>query len=123
MALIACGECGKEISDKAAACPHCGAPLAAPTATPMLVLEPPPKSSVWGWVLGIAGVLVVAFFGLGFAASNSPDGQEKQRARDVIALCWSDYERKSASPSTKTVIAAQCERFENDFESRWRHKP
>lgn len=27
MALINCQECGKEISDRAAACPHCGCPL------------------------------------------------------------------------------------------------
>ena len=26
MALIACWECGGEVSDSAAACPHCGAP-------------------------------------------------------------------------------------------------
>ena len=29
MALIKCDECGREISDKAAACPGCGAPLVA----------------------------------------------------------------------------------------------
>ncbi|MCM1178019.1 MAG: TM2 domain-containing protein [Bacteroidales bacterium] len=28
MALIVCKDCGKEISDAAAACPHCGAPVA-----------------------------------------------------------------------------------------------
>lgn len=28
MALIKCTECGKEVSDKAAACPNCGAPIA-----------------------------------------------------------------------------------------------
>ena len=27
MALIYCRECGKQISDQAAACPHCGCPL------------------------------------------------------------------------------------------------
>lgn len=27
MALIRCDECGKEISDKAAACPGCGYPI------------------------------------------------------------------------------------------------
>lgn len=27
MALIPCSECKKEISDKASACPHCGAPV------------------------------------------------------------------------------------------------
>lgn len=30
MALIQCGECGKEVSDKAASCPGCGAPVASP---------------------------------------------------------------------------------------------
>jgi hypothetical protein len=29
MALMSCPECGKQVSDKAAACPHCGAPIAA----------------------------------------------------------------------------------------------
>jgi len=28
MALINCSECGKQVSDRAAACPHCGAPVA-----------------------------------------------------------------------------------------------
>lgn len=27
MALIKCTECGKEFSDKAAACPNCGCPI------------------------------------------------------------------------------------------------
>lgn len=27
MALIKCPECGKEISDKAGKCPHCGYPI------------------------------------------------------------------------------------------------
>lgn len=29
MALIECGECGREVSDKAASCPGCGAPIGA----------------------------------------------------------------------------------------------
>ena len=27
MALIKCGECGREVSDKAVNCPHCGCPI------------------------------------------------------------------------------------------------
>ena len=27
MALIACSECNRQVSDKASACPHCGAPV------------------------------------------------------------------------------------------------
>jgi len=34
MALIKCSECGREISDKAEACPGCGAPVAATTKPP-----------------------------------------------------------------------------------------
>ncbi len=35
MSLIKCPECGKEVSDKASACPNCGCPLhSAPSATP-----------------------------------------------------------------------------------------
>ncbi len=30
MAMIQCGECGKEVSDKAVSCPNCGAPVAEP---------------------------------------------------------------------------------------------
>ncbi|MBN8427531.1 MAG: zinc ribbon domain-containing protein [Xanthomonadales bacterium] len=33
MALIKCSECGKEISDRAGACPGCGAPVNGSTAT------------------------------------------------------------------------------------------
>ncbi len=29
MALIACPECGREVSDRAPSCPHCGVPLGA----------------------------------------------------------------------------------------------
>jgi hypothetical protein len=30
MPLLTCPDCQKEISDRAPACPHCGAPIAAP---------------------------------------------------------------------------------------------
>ena len=87
MALIKCGECGKEISDRAAACPGCGAPIAAPAAQAAPSAPPQTNSKVrveragFRWelagfvvilvaiVVGIAGGGVgVAFAGvLGFA--------------------------------------------------------
>lgn len=43
MALIACNECGKQISDKAAACPNCGNPIAeAPASKGPVVIEEAP---------------------------------------------------------------------------------
>jgi len=38
MALIACPECGRQVSDKAPGCPHCGAPVAT-EAPPQRVLS------------------------------------------------------------------------------------
>lgn len=42
MALIACSECGKQVSDKATACPSCGCPVAASLSyQPISALETP----------------------------------------------------------------------------------
>jgi len=41
MALIKCGECQNEVSDRAAACPHCGNPMsAAPAAVTPVETQP-----------------------------------------------------------------------------------
>jgi hypothetical protein len=49
MALTHCKECAKEVSSLAAACPHCGAPIAAtatPVAPPTAALLPEPPDSL-----------------------------------------------------------------------------
>jgi len=50
MAMIKCPECNREVSDKAPACPQCGAPIAAPVSSPVPsapvgapVSSPPPN--------------------------------------------------------------------------------
>jgi hypothetical protein len=54
MAIIACKECAKEVSDKAASCPHCGAPIAGvPPRKPHRV-----KS-------GLYGILIICLLGWG----------------------------------------------------------
>lgn len=61
MALIACGECENQISDKAATCPHCGAP-AQTTTTNLPPVDSPASGSklrLWLW---IPAGLVAAFF-------------------------------------------------------------
>lgn len=40
MALVKCGECGNEVSDRAAACPKCGAPVTQEVAPPVAVSSP-----------------------------------------------------------------------------------
>lgn len=45
MAMIKCPECGKEISDKAAACPNCGAPIVQPAKAPEIEMQSAPNLS------------------------------------------------------------------------------
>ena len=66
MAMTQCGECGKDVSDKAAACPNCGAPVSKPVAASAVAAPPPPapvppKKSVSGGGLAKAfGFVVLA---------------------------------------------------------------
>ncbi|WP_420564143.1 hypothetical protein [Thalassobaculum sp.] len=61
MALISCEECGREVSDKAVACPGCGAPIArpqtAPTVAPGIVKYDRAADTFTG---GMAGVVKLA---------------------------------------------------------------
>ncbi|MEQ1934886.1 MAG: hypothetical protein ABL962_13585 [Fimbriimonadaceae bacterium] len=59
MALLKCGECGKEISDQAASCPGCGAPTTK--------LAPPPakekrKTSPIAWAAAIAIIVGLLWY-------------------------------------------------------------
>jgi hypothetical protein len=55
MALISCTECRGQVSDQAATCPHCGAPLKASKFN----AAPPKKTGCGTIFLGILGVAVV----------------------------------------------------------------
>lgn len=63
MALIDCGECGRMASDQAAACPHCGAPVAPSPVSPQLAyadLAVAPRSV--GFWLGVGIFLLPMIF-------------------------------------------------------------
>lgn len=59
MALIECGECGKRISDKAAACPACGAPTGSNGGAAVSVTRAGGKWEGWGFVMIVGGMLAV----------------------------------------------------------------
>lgn len=126
MALITCKECGKDISDQAAACPGCGAPVQ----STQPAMPAPPKSLgdkkvgcgtvilVFG-LLGLLGLAVVmAIDPVDPAASAA-----QQHDRDVIDLCWKDYGRRSLDPQTKRFVAEVCEKMESDFKQKFGREP
>ncbi len=71
MALINCSECGKDVSDKAAACPNCGAPLGSAHTgqrrdnVPVRVVR-----AGWRWE-AIGAVLVIGGLIAGIAGAGS----------------------------------------------------
>ena len=70
MALIKCSECGKDVSDKAAACPNCGAPLSTSSGRASQGHQAPVRVVRAGrWCEAVGALLVIA--GL-IAAHNSP---------------------------------------------------
>lgn len=58
MALINCGECGKEISDQAPSCPGCGAPLHPATVSQTVYTKP--ATSVFTWI--VTGAIALGVF-------------------------------------------------------------
>ena len=60
MALIVCSECGKEFSERAAVCPHCGCPNDSKKAEPPLVRDG--VSGCVNGIVAIVGILLVTNF-------------------------------------------------------------
>jgi hypothetical protein len=125
MPMTFCKECDGKVSDTAATCPHCGAPVAAPAANYVSSAPemPPPvkeKSTWWMWVIGVPIGLFILMMIIGSLNSNP----EKSRARDVYSLCMSDLESaKRGMSSTQSFIAGTCESLRNDFIKKYNASP
>lgn len=76
MALIACRECGKEISDQAPACPHCGAPVAKAATNKYGAPGVRSKNSLWPAVVSLSILAVIA------VSCSKLGGEQKQQERD-----------------------------------------
>lgn len=116
MALIACPECGRQVSTQATACPGCGAPVAGapPLAKPSA--SPPARSArIWLWIVGVPVGLFVLTMIAGSIRANSPEGRQRSMERRAIELCWDEQKRKSLEPGTQRFVAGACERMEEEF--------
>ena len=107
MALIACIECNKEISDKAKICPHCG------------IKTPQPKPNTWL----PATILIVMLSWVFIEKVNTPESKEKARERDVIKMCWNQYENKALDPNSKRFVAKTCYDLESKYKNKYNSNP
>lgn len=68
MALIRCSECGQTVSDKAATCPRCGNPIAAPNGS---------NNNWLYWLIGgLALIGLILFFTLALPMCSSSSGSD-----------------------------------------------
>lgn len=78
MALIDCPECGKQISDKAASCIHCGNPLTQPAPIAQAQIDPDSvvttqaTSKPWKVIQAIGVVMMMV--GIGSCVSGTGQG-------------------------------------------------
>lgn len=108
MALIKCSECGKDVSDKAAACPNCGAPVVSPAP----VIEPEEGSGR----LKIIGIVTAVIIGGMLYHSATREDRQRANTRDAAAravaplssldallLCQNALKRVSRDPEKASI--------------------
>jgi hypothetical protein len=110
MALVACKECKKEISDSTRICPGCGAAQ---------------HMNPWWWIViaPVGGFVALMVLGSLSSGSSSPEDQAKANKRAAIELCWQEQQRKSLDPSTQRFVAGTCEMMEREFVAKYGVKP
>lgn len=108
MALVACEECGKEISARADACPHCGVKMKKP-------------SILWKVVALPVVIAFLAFVVIGVLMPAEP--YQQTDARMAIKVCWEQQSKKSNDPGTARFIAGACEKLEHDYEVAYKRRP
>lgn len=125
MALIACAECGKKISDKAVACPHCGAPVAAQKnaqLTPEAVSpkKKPPTAPVWlqviiGLFLAYLIVSCATGGGKGAASTKSPSFDWN----DALTMCQMALKNASRDPEKASVPYVENQGSGDEYYFAW----
>lgn len=119
MALLACPECSNQISDQAAACPHCGCPARAwakpPPAPPSPIAKQPQHPNATGipagayFAAGIVGLVTIAF-GIN-AAMEKYDAYQENKRKEIYIKKMAEHKAKrdaieaAKSPEQKAAEA------------------
>jgi hypothetical protein len=98
MAIIKCSECGRAVSDRAAACIGCGAPIATPPSpsafnlVPKPSITPPLTPGQLRWRLALATLTLVLGVIAADAVSRWPRGGRLAATMAALlvigGLCW-----------------------------------
>ena len=106
MAIIKCAECGRDISDAAAACPGCGHPLkpnAESSRAPAVTPQPATAKSTSGGGLPKGALLLVVVLGL--LGTCVYIGRDSSTSNDRGSSAYESYQ-KSSSPAA--MLTKRC---------------
>ena len=107
--MINCPECGKEYSDQAKRCVHCGA-------------QNPNKMGGCLMAATIAAALVCLFLAF-LLFGNLAGDPEKQAARDAISNCREPESDELLSIGARRLVRDTCDMMEQRFKSKYGHAP
>ena len=113
MALIKCSECGRDVSDKATACPNCGAPVQ------VISNAPDQSKNGWDWdkdkvsnqntagCLSIGIALVVVFTVIGSFAPEYDASKEEFDEATIKVYCGKQVKDQLVDPDSYIFESAK----------------
>ena len=111
MSMIACVECGAEVSDKAKTCPKCGAP-------------PTKKASAAPTVaLVVVGVFVLGCIATQFGTPLTPEQREQDAARKVLARCVDQLRDEMTPNDRKEALKWMCSGLRQSYIEKYQREP
>lgn len=135
MALIKCTECGRDVSDLAAACPGCGAPIPRATASTHLPNPQSRRSLKVEWIillvlLPVAAILILVALlrpHSGGVDDRLDSRSELRKDKAAIEYCEQRYaEMNSDRKYDREALlfhADTCRKMKSDFRVKWGRDP
>lgn len=114
MAIVKCAECGKDISDKADKCPHCGANREDAI--------PPTTASKWmkAAVIVVGSYLVFSCVsGTGSTSRTSTSSQPSFGHIQALTMCQMALKRSSRDPDNAQVPYVNNQGNDSEFYYAW----
>jgi hypothetical protein len=128
MAIIACNECAREVSDKAASCPHCGVPIAGVVGRKPRRVKPWLYGTLitcllaWGalttlWLTGIIPVpkQLAGFIGTGSSPVRTVKDSEKTAKQ--VPLAATAPSAPEIKPENSAVYRTSVEQLNQDYDA------
>jgi len=111
MAIIACKECGHQVSDKAASCPGCGAPIA-----PAVKPRGRAKRVVYGFLITSAAVgLIAAMLWLIGMSKQAAMSRRLNHAAEPAATAAVDQSPRGPGAVLAAVYQTTAEQLYQDY--------